>query len=539
MKFSKMSIKFRLLLGFSVIILIGLGSTQVNNHSLNLANKTARQIDNVNLPFALLADDLAFNTVQVQQFLTDVSATHEPDGYKDAEEAATVFHKDIAKFITYYQTQNNTKAVKELEEIDGTFSRYYDEGKHMAQVYVSQGVEAGNKIMKNFDKTSELVAGNVKAFRIKQETEATQSIKNLSSSLDSSKRLLWILCGVVVLLSLAICFLITKSITNPLKEMLAVMSDIARGDLTKRLAADGNDEIHQTERMFNIFIGKLHHIIVEIAETSGQVASASSQLNCSAERIATSAEEVASQAATVATSGEEMSATSCDISQNCQMAAEGAHRASESAKNGTLVVDKTVAVMGQIAAKVQESARTMESLGQRSDQIGEIIGTIEDIADQTNLLALNAAIEAARAGDQGRGFAVVADEVRALAARTTRATKEIGEMIKAIQKETKIAVAAMGLGVQQVEAGTAEAARSGHALQDILKQVTEVVLQVNQIAIAAEEQTATTSEISSNMMQITEVVYQASTGARESATASAQLKGNAEAMQHLVRQFTL
>jgi methyl-accepting chemotaxis protein len=188
---------------------------------------------------------------------------------------------------------------------------------------------------------------------------------------------------------------------------------------------------------------------------------------------------------------------------------------------------------------VQESARTVESLGARSDQIGAIIGTIEDIADQTNLLALNAAIEAARAGEQGRGFAVVADEVRALAERTTRATREIGEMIKAIQGETRDAVAAMEQGVSQVEAGTIEAARSGEALRDILEQVNSVAMQVNQIATAAEEQTATTGEIASNMQQITEVVQQTSCGAQESATAAAQLNNNAGELQRLVQQFRL
>jgi methyl-accepting chemotaxis protein len=195
--------------------------------------------------------------------------------------------------------------------------------------------------------------------------------------------------------------------------------------------------------------------------------------------------------------------------------------------------------MGQIAEKVQETAKTVESLGARSDQIGAIIGTIEDIADQTNLLALNAAIEAARAGEQGRGFAVVADEVRALAERTTRATREIGEMIKAIQNETKGAVAAMEQGVSQVEMGTIEAARSGEALRDILEQINAVAMQVNQIATAAEEQTATTGEISRNMQQIIEVVHQTSFGAQESATAAAQLSGNAEELQRLIRQFKL
>jgi len=332
-----------------------------------------------------------------------------------------------------------------------------------------------------------------------------------------------------------------RTIATPMSEMISCLRDIAagEGDLTKRLEVYGKDEFAQASTTLNQFIEKLHGIISQIANTSNQVAAASTQLQATAEHIATGAEEVAAQAGTVATAGEEMSATSGDIAQNCQMAAEGAQRASQAASDGGIVVGRTVEVMGQIAQKVQESARTVESLGQRSDQIGAIIGTIEDIADQTNLLALNAAIEAARAGEQGRGFAVVADEVRALAERTTRATKEIGEMIKAIQRETKGAVIAMEQGVQQVETGTGEAAKSGQALQDILQQVNDVAMQVNQIATAAEEQTATTSEISSNMQQITEVVQQTSQGAHESATAAAQLSGNAEELQRLVRQFKL
>jgi methyl-accepting chemotaxis protein len=234
-----------------------------------------------------------------------------------------------------------------------------------------------------------------------------------------------------------------------------------------------------------------------------------------------------------------MSATSGDIAQNCMGAAEGAQHATRSAQSGVEVVERTVVVMGQIAERVQESAKTVERLGERSDQIGTIIGTIEDIADQTNLLALNAAIEAARAGEQGRGFAVVADEVRALAERTTRATREIGEMIKAIQCETRGAVAAMEQGVQQVESGTREAERSGAALMEILDQINSVSMQVSQIATAAEEQTATTSEISSNMHQITQIVQLTSRGAQESATAAAQLSNNAEELQRLVRQFRL
>jgi methyl-accepting chemotaxis protein len=349
---------------------------------------------------------------------------------------------------------------------------------------------------------------------------------------------------VIIILVLLFVVMVRRWVTQPLQEAVAMTELLASGDFRNISAIDSDspksaDEVEQLSQGINRMASALKGLLEKIDSSSREVSAAAEQVNATAERIATGAEEVAAQTTTVATAGEEMSATSGDIAQNCQMAAEGAQRATQSAQNGAVVVESTIAVMSQIADKVQESAKTVESLGARSEQVGAIIGTIEDIADQTNLLALNAAIEAARAGEQGRGFAVVADEVRALAERTTRATREIGAMIKAIQSETRGAVAAMEQGVNQVEAGTMEAAKSGEALRDILEQVNDVAMQVNQIATAAEEQTATTSEISSNMMQITEVVQDTASGAHESATAAAQLHGNAEELQRLVGQFKL
>jgi len=372
-----------------------------------------------------------------------------------------------------------------------------------------------------------------------KEAQAKRTSDDNTKLANIASILMIVLVGAGALIAMGCGFIITRMITVPLKKAVSVAESIGSGDLTVAIEVTSSDETGQLMAAIKAMTENLRTIISKVSGTSDQVASAATQLNATAEQIATGAEEVAAQSATVATAGEEMSATSGDIAQNCQMASEGAQRASKTARDGAMIVERTVVVMGQIAEKVQETAKTVESLGARSDQIGAIVGTIEDIADQTNLLALNAAIEAARAGEQGRGFAVVADEVRALAERTTRATKEIGEMIKAIQKETKEAVVSMEQGVHQVESGTEEAAKSGRALSEILEQVNDVAMQVNQIATAAEEQTATTSEISSNMHQITEVVHTTSQGAHQSATAAAQLNGNAEELQRLVRQFKL
>ena len=462
-----------------------------------------------------------------------------------ADEVAK-YKQKISEVMAAFLKDNPDQQEKDLL---GTFRQGYEEylaqGNKLAQMAADS---AGNPQARS--EAVNFATGSVAPLYVKPAKaindlvelnvrDAAESSHQDASGYHTAVTLMIALSAVAALFLTCVGLLISGSISRPLRMVYDTLALVASGDLTARSTIKTYDEMGMLAEEVNVMAGKLQETLNLVVQSSLRVAAAAGELNATAERIATGAEEVAAQTGTVATASEEMAATSMSIAQNCHQAADGSEHANSRARAGAAVVEETVAVMGRIASRVTASAQTVAGLGARSDQIGQIIGTIEDIADQTNLLALNAAIEAARAGEQGRGFAVVADEVRALAERTTRATREIAEMIKAIQSETKGAVDAMEQGVSEVESGTREAAKSGEALREILELISGVTMQVNQIATAAEEQTATTGEITGNIQQITEVVQDTSRGAHESATAAGQLAGLAQDLRSLVGQFRL
>jgi len=348
-----------------------------------------------------------------------------------------------------------------------------------------------------------------------------------------------VVCFFAAIISLVISMLMKSIILAPIKKTVEIIENVAQGDLTKRIDVISNDEIGEMATHFNRLTDKLHSAIKQVAASSNEVSSAAAMLDNATEQMATGVEEAAMQVNSVATASEEMSKTSTEIAQNCVAAAKSSEKANGSASTGEKIIQDTIQVMNRINGRVQDSSRIIKNLGDRSDQIGEIVGLINDVADQTNLLALNAAIEAARAGDHGRGFAVVADEVRKLAERTSDATKEIRETIHAMQSETKNAVISMEEGVNDVGQGTEEAAKSGEALKDILNQINKVTSEINQIAVASEQETATTNEIASSIQQISQVMQETSKRIQGNAEASARLAGLSRDLQEMVGQFRL
>jgi len=327
-------------------------------------------------------------------------------------------------------------------------------------------------------------------------------------------------------------------LSGNIEKILHEMEKFADGNLAVNLKVEKNDEIGKLFEGFNKSVSNISNMLKKVTDAVEATASASNQISSSSEEMAAGAQEQSSQTSEVAGAVEQMTKTIMETTKHASAATEAASNAGKIAKEGGNVVNETITGMNHIAEVVKKSAETIQELGKSSDQIGQIIQVIDDIADQTNLLALNAAIEAARAGEQGRGFAVVADEVRKLAERTTKATKEIAQMIKQIQKDTLFAVDSMKRGTEEVEKGKILAGKAGSALQQIINGSQEVVAKVSQVAAASEEQASAAEQISKNIEGINHVTQETAQGIQQIAHASEDLSNLTVQLQELISMFT-
>ena len=325
------------------------------------------------------------------------------------------------------------------------------------------------------------------------------------------------------------------------KILLSAMEKFADGDLTVSVNPDKeeDDDIGRLFLGFNNAVKKIKAIITNVYEATLATASASTEISATAEEMAAGAQEQNAQTEEIATSVEEMNKTIIDSTKNTALVADSSNQVLQLASDGGEKVVETVEKMDNIATVVAEAAHNVQKLGQSSEQIGEILSVINEIADQTNLLALNAAIEAARAGEHGRGFAVVADEVRKLAERTSKATQEIADMISNIQEEMYNAVRTINNGTKEAEEGKELANQAGKAIAEITSSIDNTVEMINQVAAASEEQSSTFSQISTNIETISKVTTEATMGVEQMAKASEDLNQLTETLQNLISHFHL
>ncbi|MDM8350700.1 methyl-accepting chemotaxis protein [Pseudomonas sp. sp1636] len=340
-----------------------------------------------------------------------------------------------------------------------------------------------------------------------------------------------------VALGLLAAWSISRSIVIPLRQSVAFAQRIAQGDLTQDLPLDRHDELGQLLAAMQGMTDSLRNLLGRIGGGVSQIAAAAEQLSTITAQTSAGVHNQRQETEQTATAMHQMAATVQEVAQNAEQASSAARAADHEAQQGNQVVQQVVTQIDSLALEVDHSAAAIQALNQESARIGGVLEVIRAVAEQTNLLALNAAIEAARAGDQGRGFAVVADEVRALARRTHDSTAEIEGLIASLQRMAGGAVEQMESSRTLTRHAVTLVGQAGDALGRITQAVSTIEQMNQQIAAAAEEQSAVADSISESVTRVRDIGEQSARASEQTAVSSAELARLGGELQGLVAQF--
>ncbi|BBR56275.1 methyl-accepting chemotaxis protein [Pseudomonas guariconensis] len=541
MSLRNMNIAPRALLGFALIgaLMLGLGTFSL----IQMGNirQAGLAIEAVSVPSIKTLDELALLNLRMRTLAYRLVLNRDPQFQQDTQRQMDERNAQIDKIRATYRTlvegPQEQAAFDRYNQLLGQYRQLEARMRSFSQADRVEELQnlINRELFENAEQINQAMADLVRINT--DQTRATNA--RAASQYDTAFTLVIGLLVAATVLTLLCAFLLTRSIVKPIDEALKAAEQVADGDLTQVIRAEGNDEAARLLRAMARMQDKLRDTLQLIAGSATQLASAAEELNCVTDESARGLQQQNNEIEQAATAVTEMTSAVEEVARNAVSTSEASSEASRSAGDGRDLVLETVGAIERMSSDVQATATLVTRLASQSRDIGKVLDVIRGLADQTNLLALNAAIEAARAGEAGRGFAVVADEVRALAHRTQQSTSEIERMIASIQGGTEEAVTSMRTSTERAESTLNIARGAGLALDSIASAVAQINERNLVIASAAEEQAQVAREVDRNLVNINDLSVQSATGAHQTSVASADLSRLAVDLNGLVARFRI
>lgn len=517
MKLSNLKIAARLGLGFGFVLLLLVIVMIVGTKNMAIINDKLDRIYNVNNVRISLANDMmgsmSIISLEMRNLMLLKDAATRNEANKHIEDARQKYAAALKQIKELDQTEEGQKLLVKVEEALGKAQSANNKVIELGMANKSTEAlpivvnESGPAMAKVDKALQELVKY--------QEGRNDFRYEEANKTYASSRKIMFLFSGFAIVLGIIISFFLTRSISNPVAELVKVANVASSGDLTAEIQLNSRDEIGKLAKAFKEMISQMRELVSQIIEKSNTVSSASQQLSANSEQTSASANETAATMTQIATMVDQVNSNTQEVSVTSEIA-------NKHANVGNRGIVRVTEQMQAITLSAQESANVIDGLSRKSEEIKQIVELITNIADQTNLLALNAAIEAARAGEHGRGFTVVAEEVRKLAEQSASAAKEIKNLIGAIQLESQRAVESTTAGRKEVEAGSVVVQEVGEAFKEIISAVEGLTSQIQEVASATEqmssgvqsvaatteEQTSAMEEVSASAESLTKLAFE-------------------------------
>ena len=476
--------------------------------------------------------------IQVQQWLTDISATRGMDGLNDGFDKAAASYETAQRLIDELLVLDAENA-SAYESIKPALESFYSVGKGMAETYVRRGAVGGNEKMPEFDASAGTLIEEVDNLMAFTKARFQDRLARQSIAAELMKQTTFVSSIIFLVMMIFLVIVALRNILVPINKMAKLARDLAEGegDLTKRLDDSRRDELGITAASINLFVAKTQETIRAMSSVAREMANAAQHLTSLAVQTDENMSSQLQESQQVATAMSEMLASAQEVARNTSDTAAETQGVNEESRSGKVDIETTTDKIEALAAEMDEAQRVVAELGEQSANIGSVLDVIKGISEQTNLLALNAAIEAARAGEQGRGFAVVADEVRSLASRTQQSTEEIQAMIDRLQSSSSKAVSVIDEGGKLVHISVSSVQQASVSLDVINSRIARISQMNNQIATAAEEQSLVLGEIDKNITNISRVAQSNAQSVTLLNRTGKQLQSNVQQLDKLMEQF--